>query len=94
MLPVVLQLLLSGLVTALVTEGLKALSTVIGRDLTGKATVVASIIVGVVIFTFETIVAALPKEWQNVVQQFIQLILAILTAGGMWRFAKLARPVL
>lgn len=86
--PEQIVLFLSALVTAIVVEGLKALSNAFGKDLTGYATVVAAVIVSIVVFSFNTIVAALPKDWQASVAAFLALVLTFLGAGGLWRVAS------
>lgn len=86
-LPDPISTIIGVVVLALVTEGLKALLAVFGVDLTGKGTVIAAAITTIIIFSINTIVAALPVDAQSLVAGLYQFLLVLLGAGGLWRTA-------
>lgn len=87
MLPDPLKALLTTIILALVIEGLKALSTALGRDLSKNATVIASVITAIILFSFDAIVKVLPPDAQSAVSAFLQFLVLLLGAGGVWRTA-------
>jgi len=87
MLPEVFLLAVKGLIVLLVAEGLKALSSLLGRDLSGWSAWFASVLGTIIVFALNTIFAELPQEWQTLVLA----ILALLEANGLYRITRALR---
>ncbi len=81
--PVVLSQLIQAAVIFLVTQGLKALGTLLGRDLSGYAALLTALAVAAINAFSEALYAVLPPEWQEVVRQGAEFIAALLMAMGV-----------
>lgn len=85
-LPNELQVLIGMVVFFLVVNGLKALSELLGRDLTGWGTIIVGILTATVIFFFNQILAAVPASSQPIVQAILNLLVLLLGGMGIKRF--------
>lgn len=85
-LPNELQALVGIVVLFLVVNGLKGLSELLGRDLTGWGTIIAGIIAATVIFFINQILAVVPAAQQPIVEAFLNFLVLLLGAVGLKRF--------
>ena len=81
--PAELRVVLVGFVTYLLTQGLKALAGLLGKDFSGWAAAVVAIVVGSIMFFLDGIVASIPVEYHDVVAGAFGLIIAVLSAFGV-----------
>ena len=82
-LPNEIKLLIASVVTYAVTQGLKSLSAKIGFDLSGNAAFIAASLVGVVVVFSDSLLAAVPAEYQGSVSASLGLFVALLGAFGI-----------
>jgi hypothetical protein len=87
-------LALKGLLTVLVTEGIVSVGHQFGRDLSGKAAMLAAAIVGAVLFFLTSILASLTPDQQTQATSLLALLVVILSAFGANDIVKnyLAKP--
>ena len=85
-----LQLIVGVIVLYLVVNGEKAISEVLKRPLSGKATIVASVLTATVIFGINSVIDVLPPEWMPMLNTVFQLLVLVLGAAGTKRFEKVA----
>lgn len=76
----------------LVTLGLKSLSGLLKRDLTGYAAAISASIVSAVIFFFNALLSAVPAGSQPVVGAILYLIVTILGSFGTYKVAQALSP--
>ena len=80
--------------TFLVTEGLKALSSLVGVELSGYGAAIVASLVALGMGLFELVVIPLiPAESLPVVESAAQLILVILSSFGAHKTVKRFQPV-
>lgn len=72
----------------IVTEGLKSFLTVFKIDLTGKATVIAAALTTAVVAFLNGLLGAVPAGFSPVAVLILQLVVALLGAGGFFRLLK------
>lgn len=72
----------------IVTEGLKAFLAVFKIDLTGKATLIAAAITTAVVAFLNGLLGAVPAAFSPAVVLVLQLVVALLGAGGFFRLSK------
>ncbi len=92
-LPVELRALLSAIIGFLVTAGLKSLSALLQKDITGWAAVITGGLSTSVIFFFNAILSTIPVEAQPSAAIALTLVVAILSAFGVARTTKKMQPV-
>jgi hypothetical protein len=86
-LPEELKVIILPLITALVTEGLKAIGALFGVDLSGKAAAVVAAIAGALFFFADALLAKIPPEFEGVANAVLMLLVSILGAYGIHRTA-------
>jgi hypothetical protein len=80
------------LVTFLVTAGIKSLSALVGKDLSGTAAAITAGLVGLVISLFNTVLVPLiPAAAMPIIEPAAGLLIVILGAFGVHSTAKLYR---
>lgn len=84
-LPNELQVLIGIVVLFLVVNGLKGISELLGRDLSGWGTIIAGIITATVIFFINQILAVVPVSAQPIVQAILNLLVLLLGGIGLKR---------
>lgn len=93
-LPVELRALVSAFIGFLVTAGLKSLSTLLKKDITGWGAVIAGALSTSAIFFFNAILSTIPFEAQPSATIALALIVSILSAFGVARTTKNLQPKL
>lgn len=92
-LPLELQALIASGIGFLVTAGLKSLSTLLGKDLSGwGAALTASIVTATVLF-FDALLSAVPAAAAPSVAIGLTLLVSILGAFGVHKTVKGFQPV-
>ena len=69
--------------TFLVTQGLKALFNLFGKDFGGVAAGVVAAVVAIVLFGAETLLGLVPDEYKDSVAAALSFIVALLGAFGV-----------
>lgn len=92
-LPVELRALLSAVIGFLVTAGLKSLSALLQKDITGWAAVITGGLSTSAIFFFNAILSTIPVEAQPSAAIALTLVVSILSAFGVARTTKKMQPV-
>ena len=87
-----LQALLLGLVTLLVTDGLKSLGELFKIDISGAASAVIAAIVAVVLSVVNGLFGLIPPEYHEIARVAMQLLVTVLGAFGAYRQLKHFRP--
>lgn len=82
-LPPDLRVAVAGLLTYLLTQGLKALANLIGFDFGGWGSALVASLVGAILLFIDGIVALIPPEWQPVASAVFGLIAAVLSGFGI-----------
>jgi Flp pilus assembly protein TadB len=75
-------------VTFLVTEGLKALSNLIGRDISGAASYIVAGLVAAVMAFVNALLALIPAEYEPIVAAIFNLVVLLFGAAGLHRTVK------
>ena len=88
MLPNEIQVLIAAVVIFVVTAGLKSLSALVGKDLSGYGAALAALIVASFVLFFNGFIAILPAGWQAIVAQVLQLLVLFIGAAGVHSTAK------
>jgi len=91
-LPTELQALLAAGIGFLVTAGIKSLSTLLKKDLSGWASVLTASIVTTVVYFFNAILSAVPANAAPSVAIALTLLVSILSAFGVHNTIKSLRP--
>ena len=84
-LPHALETLIGLVVLFLVVNGLKALSELVGKDLSGWTTIVVGIIVATIIFFLNQVLALAPVEAQPIIAAIFNVIVLLLGSMGIKR---------
>ena len=92
-LPVELQALIAMVFGYLVTQGLKSLSTLLGKDLSGYAAAITASVVTTVAYFFNAILSAVPASAAPSVSIALTLLVSILGAFGVYSTIKGFQPV-
>ena len=87
-LPIELQAVIAAGLGYLVTEGLKSLSALLGRDLSGAAAGITAALSSAVILFAGSLLSAVPAEYAQVIQPALMLLVAVLGAFGIHRQVK------
>lgn len=87
-----LQALILAGVTYVVTEGLKALSNVLGFDLSGAAAAVTAGLMGLILALLSGLLAFIPPQYHEIAQVVMSLIVVILGSFGVHRLIKAFKP--
>lgn len=87
-LPIELQALIAAGIGFLVTEGLKALSSLFGKDLGGVGAAITAALVSAVVLFVNALIAIIPPEYAPVVQSVLALLVAVFGAFGVHRQVK------
>ena len=85
-----LQALLIAGITFLVVEGLKALSNLVGLDLSGAAAAVTAGLVALALAAISGVLGWVPPEYHEVARVVMALLVAILGSFGIHRQFKRA----
>ena len=85
-----LQALLIAGITFLVVEGLKALSNLVGLDLSGAAAAVTAGLVALVLAAISGVLGWIPPEYHEIARVVMALLVAILGSFGIHRQFKRA----
>jgi hypothetical protein len=85
-LPNELVMLVNLVVLYLIVNGLKALSELLGKDLSGWGTILAGAIAATVVFFANQLLALAPADAQPIINAIFQLIVILLGAIGVKRF--------
>ena len=80
-------LLLMG-VTIAVTEGLKWISGLLKRDLSGYSAQVASAIVAAILVLVNAVLSHVPAQFEPIANSILSLIVVLLGAWGAYKFGK------
>ena len=83
-----LQALIIAGITFLVVEGLKALSNLIGLDLSGAAAALTAGVVAVVLAALTGLLGLVPPEYHEIARVVMALLVAILGSFGVHRQFK------
>ena len=70
------------LLTYLVTQGVKALASLFGKDIAGWGAAVVAVLVGAVLFFLEGILALVPADKQELVASVLAFVAVILGSFG------------
>lgn len=92
-LPIELQALIAAGIGYLVTQGLKGLSALFGKDLSGSAAAISASVVTSLMLFLNTILAAVPDFAAPVVSAVLTLIVSVLLALGVYKTVKGFQPV-
>ena len=80
---------IKGLLTFLITQGLKAFFNLIGQDFDKAGAALVALVVGSVVFFIEGLLALVPPESLPLVEAIIGLLVALLSAFGIhYTYAK------
>ena len=85
-----LQALIIAGITFLVVEGLKALSNLVGLDLSGAAAAVTAGLVALVLAAISGVLGWIPPEYHEIARVVMALLVAILGSFGIHRQFKRA----
>ena len=91
-LPTELEALLAAGIGFLVTAGLKSLSQLLGKDLSGWGAALTASIVTTVIYFFNALLSVIPPEAAPSVAIALTLIISILSAFGVHKTVKGFQP--
>jgi len=91
-LPTELEALLAAGIGFLVTAGLKSLSQLLGKDLSGWGAAFTASIVTTVIYFFNALLSAVPPEAAQSVAIALTLLVSILSAFGVHKTVKGFQP--
>lgn len=92
-LPVELQALIAMGLGFIVTQGIKSLSTLLGKDLSGYAAAITASVVTTVVYFFNAILSAVPASAAPSVSIGLMLLVSILGAFGVYTTVKGFQPV-
>jgi hypothetical protein len=92
-LPIELQAMLAAGIGFLVTAGLKSLSVLMNKDISGWGSVITGGLVTSVVYFFNAILSAIPTGAQPSVTIGLTLLVAILSAFGVASTMKKFQPV-
>ncbi len=81
--PVELKVILAGFLTMLLTQGLKALANLLGKDFSGWLAAAVAVVVGAIVFFLDGLVGMTPPEYHDVVGGIFALIITVLSAFGI-----------
>jgi hypothetical protein len=84
-LPVEIQAVIAAGIGFIVTEGLKALSQVLGKDISGAGAAITAALVTAVIVFANALLAIVPAEYQSLAQALLGVLVAVLGAFGIHR---------
>lgn len=84
-LPNELIVVINAIVLFLVVNGLKALSELIGKDLSGWGTVVAGVLAATFVFFLNQILALVPAGQQALIAAIFNVLILLLGAMGLKR---------
>ena len=84
-LPEPLKVLVAGFVGVLVTEGLKALGALLGRDLTGASAAIAASLTTAILLFADTLLAFILPKYEQMATLILELLVAILGGFGLHR---------
>ena len=87
-----LQALIIAGVTFLVVEGLKALSNLIGLDLSGAGAAITAGIVALALAVVNGLIGQIPLEYHEIVRVVMALLVAIIGSFGVHRQFKRFEP--
>jgi len=90
-LPQALQFLILTIVTVIVTEALKALSSALKYDLSGYAAQVASAIVASILVIISAVFSHIPAEFAPVANRVLSLIVVLLGSWGAYKAMRQLR---
>ena len=74
---------IKGLLTFLITQGIKALLGLFGKDMSGMTSAITAVIVGAIVFFVEGVLALVPAEYIDSVGAFLALVVTLLSAFGI-----------
>lgn len=74
---------IKALLTYLITQGVKALLALFGKDMSGMTSAVAAVVIGSVIFFIDGVLALVPAEYVDSVGAFLALVVSLLSAFGV-----------
>jgi len=74
---------IKALLTYLITQGIKALLALFGKDIEGVAAAVAAVVVGSAVFFIDGMLALVPVEYVDSVGAFLALVVSLLSAFGV-----------
>jgi len=74
---------IKALLTYLITQGIKALLALFGKDMAGVAAAIAAVAVGAIIFFIDGVLALVPVEYVDSVSAFLALVVSLLSAFGI-----------
>jgi len=69
--------------TFAITQGIKAVLALFGKDMSGMTSAVAAVVVGSILFFIEGVLALVPAEYADSVSAFLALVVALLSAFGI-----------
>ena len=87
-----LQELILGLITLLVTDGLKSLGALLKIDISGAASAIIAGVVALVLAFINGLFGFVPPEFHEVARVVMNLLVTILLAFGAYRQLKNFRP--
>jgi len=80
---IALPIEIKALLSYLITQGLKALWALFGKDFGGGAAAFGAVVVGAVLFFLEGILGMIPEDYIDVVNGALGLIVLILSSFGI-----------
>ena len=81
--PVELQVIIIGFLTMILTQGLKALANLVGKDFSGWASALVAVVVAASVLFIQGLVGMVPPEYYDVAASIFAVILASLSAFGI-----------
>ena len=87
-LPDPLKALLLMAVTVAVTEGLKWISGLLKRDLSGYAAQITSAIVAAILVLVNALLSHIPAQFEPIANSLLSLVVVLLGSWGAYKFAK------
>ena len=83
-----LNVALTAALTFVIVEGLKEVSNLIGKDLTGYATAITAALVAAVISSVQWLVTLIPETYTPAINGFFAFLVVLLGAYGIRRIVK------
>jgi hypothetical protein len=79
------EVVFAGLVTFLVTWGIKGIAKQFGWNIEGKVSVLVAALAGAAVLLANAGLGLVPAEYLPVVQQVVMLVVTVLTAAGIYK---------
>ncbi len=74
---------IKALLTYLITQGVKSLLAMFGKDMAGMTAAISAVVIGSILFFIEGMLALVPAEYADSVSAFLALVVSLLSAFGI-----------